>query len=105
MKSWQCRKREFYLRLYGDLMAMEDLRKAMNFSANSIRLEGYVRKFFEDTAMIWSGALERELTAEDVATLLACPLGFGTLKEYSIKMGLEPTGIRIEVDARELKGN
>lgn len=86
-------------------MRMEDLRKAMNFSANSIRLEGYVREFFEDTAMIWSGVIEKELTAEDVATLLACPLGFGTLQEYSIKMELEPAGIRIEVDAQEMQDN
>lgn len=86
-------------------MAMEDLRRAMDFSTNSIRLEGFIKEFFEATAMMWSGALEKELTAEDVATLLACPFSCGTLKEYSIKMALEPTGIRIEVDARERKAN
>lgn len=86
-------------------MAMEDLRRAMDFSVNSIRLEGFVKEFFEAIAMMWNGALERELTAEDVATLLAFPFSCCTLKEYSIKMELELTGIRIEVDAREKKAN
>lgn len=64
-------------------MSMEDLRKAMDFSAKGIRLEGFVKEVFEAIAMMWSGALERKLTTEDVATLLACPFSCGTLKEYS----------------------
>lgn len=105
MKSWPGMKARFCRQVCGDIMSMEDLRRSMDFSTNSIRLEGFVKDFFESMAMMWSGALEKELTAEDIATLLACPFACGVLKEYSVKMGLEPTGIRIEVDARELKDN
>lgn len=86
-------------------MGMEDLCKAIGFTQSTIQLGEFNQGFFEAMAMMWSGALEKELTANDVVTLLAAPFSCGILKSYSVKMDLETTGIRIEVDAQEAQDN
>lgn len=86
-------------------MSMEDLRKAIGFTESTIQLGDFNQGFFEAMAMMWSGALGKELTANDVVTLLAAPFSCGILKNYSVKMDMETTGIRIEVDAQEARVN
>lgn len=86
-------------------MSLGKLRQLAGFEKSGIRLEGFTKEFFEATALMWSGALKRRLTAEDVVTLLACPFAAGNVAKYSIAMGMEPTGIYVAVDVQEKKDN
>lgn len=86
-------------------MSLEQLRQLAGFEKSGIRLEGFTKDFFDAMALMWSGALKKNLTAEDVVTLLACPFAAGNVAEYAIKMGMEPTGIYIAVDVQEKKDN
>lgn len=86
-------------------MSMADLKREIGIDGAEYHLGKFNQEFLDALALMWSGAVERELTAQDVAALFACPLAAGNLKSYSIKLTREPRGMSLEIKAQEMTVN